>query len=77
MRAKVNGKLSIQTGSAACASPQTGSTTRVIDAGRPTSQPGTAVSESDSCYQPGVNGVSVGNTSMCNNVRISSSCFGY
>ena len=68
LRAEVNGNLAMQTDSAVCASPQTSTTIRVTDVGRPTSQASPAVSESSSRNSPGVNGVSDSNTSRCNNV---------
>jgi hypothetical protein len=69
LRAKVNVNLINQTGSAVCASPQTSSTIRLIDVGRPTSQAAPDVPESGKCIPPGVNGVSANKISRCNEVR--------
>jgi len=58
--------------SAVCASPQTSTTIRVTDVGRPTTQASLAVSELSNRSSPGVNGVSDSNNSRYNNVRNSS-----
>jgi len=69
LRANVNSNQANQTASAVCTSPQSSTTIRVIDIGRPTSQVSPAVSESGSHISPGVNGASVCNVSACNNVN--------
>jgi len=72
LRANVNGNLAMHNESVVCASPQTSTTIRVTDVGRPTSQASLTVSELSNRNSPGVNGVSDSNTSRCNNVRNSS-----
>jgi len=72
LRAKVNGNLAMHNESTVCAPPQTSTTIRVTDVGRPTSQASLAVSEASNLNSVGVNGVSDSNTSRCNNVRNSS-----
>ena len=67
-----NVNLAIHNESAVCASPQTNTTIRVTDVGRPTSQANLAVSELSNRNSPVVNGVSDSNTSRCNNIRNSS-----
>ena len=53
LRAEVNDNTAMQTESAVCASPQTSTTIRVTDVGRPTCQPSPAVSESRNRNSPG------------------------
>jgi len=72
LRAKIDGSLAMHNESAVCASPQTSTTIRVTDVGRPTSQANLAVSELSNRNSPVVNGVSDSNTSRCNNIRNSS-----
>jgi predicted nucleic acid-binding Zn-ribbon protein len=69
LRAKFKVNVTNQTGSAICASPQTSSTIRVIDVGRPTSEAAPDISESGNCSPPVANGVSANEISRCNEVR--------
>jgi len=68
LREGVNGSLSNQAEPAVCASPQTSSTIRVIDVGRPMSQAPPSVPEMSSCNSLGANGVIVNRVFKCNEV---------